>query len=85
MAGISIMAPFVATMIATASPYAQAEQVEVAAPSRESMNGGLLNRNYLTFTGATVPRPAVSQGPALQHRAIHDRDDHLRIRICGNC
>jgi hypothetical protein len=48
---------------------------------------GLLNENYLTSTGQTVPRPGISQGapPSRLDRRIEERDNRIDLRICSNC
>jgi hypothetical protein len=48
---------------------------------------GLLNEDYLTSTGQTVPRPGISQGapPSLLDRRIEDRDNRIDQTICSNC
>jgi hypothetical protein len=48
---------------------------------------GLLNENYLTSNGQTVPRPGVSQGasPSRLDRRIEERDNRIDLRICSNC
>ena len=48
---------------------------------------GLLNRNYLTSTGETVPHPGVSQGGATTDldRRIGRRNDRVVQSICSNC
>jgi hypothetical protein len=47
----------------------------------------LLNENYLTSTGQTVPRPGVSQGapPSRLDRRIEDKDNLIDLSICSNC
>ena len=57
--------------------------------------GQLLNKDYLTSTGETVPRPGGSQasGPSPRHRSQEERelstahgiDDLIEGRICDNC
>jgi hypothetical protein len=48
---------------------------------------GLLNENYLTPTGQTVPRPGLSQGapPSALDRRIEDKDNRIEQSICSNC
>ena len=47
----------------------------------------LLNENYLTSTGETVPRPGASQGAATTDldRRIRRRNDRIDQSICSNC
>jgi hypothetical protein len=49
--------------------------------------GQLLNRDYLTGTGATVPRPGVSQGAGETplDRAIRQQNDRIDNSICSGC
>ena len=63
------------------------DQVDVAAYAspRDPTAKGLLNEDYLTATGATVPRPGVSRATTLVSRTIRDLDHHLENRICSNC
>ena len=48
---------------------------------------GMLNEDYLTSTGQTVPRPGLSQGapPSRLDRRIEDRDNRIDQSICSNC
>ena len=52
-----------------------------------SRPAGLLNENYLTSTGQTVPRPGISQGapPSRLDRRIEDKDNLIDLNICSNC
>jgi hypothetical protein len=49
--------------------------------------GHLLNQDYLTPTGETVPRPGVSQssGPTPEDRVLQQQDNHIDKSICSNC
>ena len=49
--------------------------------------GRLLNRDYLTGTGATVPRPGVPQasGPTRLDRSIERQDNRIDNSICRGC
>jgi hypothetical protein len=77
MTRINLLVPFVAGIIASASAQAEIGPPGAAAPSRDPNAASLLNREYLAATGATVPRPGDSRGPALAPRTIRDRDDHF--------
>ncbi len=57
-------------------------------PRAQSTNAdGLLNKSYLAPTGATVPRPNISDesAPTLTGRSIHDDSDRVLRGICKNC
>jgi hypothetical protein len=56
-----------------------------AAPRSDS--AGLLRQNYITSTGATVPRPGVSQaaGPTALDRGIERLNDKIDNSICKGC
>ena len=49
--------------------------------------GQLLNQDYLTGTGATVPRPGVPQasGPTPLDRAVRKQDNRIDNSICSGC
>jgi hypothetical protein len=49
--------------------------------------GQLLDQDYLTSTGATVPRPGASQsaGPTPLDRAIQQQDNKIDNSICSGC
>lgn len=76
---------FMAMMSAAA--YAQTSAPAPADGSREPRTINLINRNYLTPTGETVPHPGASQGPGVTplDRAIQQRDDKVQRGICSNC
>jgi hypothetical protein len=49
--------------------------------------GYLLNQDYLTSTGETVPRPGVPQssGTTPLDRAIREQNDRIDNSICTGC
>ena len=49
--------------------------------------GQLLDQNYLTSTGETVPRPGVPQasGPTPLDRKIQQEDNKIDNSICKGC
>ncbi len=55
--------------------------------SQDYLNtAGLLNQDYLTATGQTVPRPSIAPIPAPQpNRKIKDLDEKWERSICSNC
>jgi hypothetical protein len=78
---------FVALLCApvTAITVVQAQTGTDPAPRPKA--GRLLNENYLTSTGETVPHPGVSQGAATTDldRRIRRRNDGIEQSICSNC
>jgi hypothetical protein len=66
-------------------PLSQGDGQSTTAPHSE--NAGLLRQNNITATGATVPRPGVSQGPGptpLDHD-IERLNDRIQNSICKGC
>lgn len=55
--------------------------------SQDYLNiAGLLNQDYLTATGQTVPRPSIAPIPAPRpNRKIKDLDERWERSICSNC
>ena len=49
--------------------------------------GHLINQDYLTSTGETVPRPGVPQssGPTPLDRTLQQQDKQIDKSICSNC
>jgi hypothetical protein len=78
---------FVALLCAavTAITVAQAQTGTGPAPRPKATR--LLNENYLTSTGETVPHPGASQGAATTDldRRIRQRNDRIDQSICSNC
>ncbi|VTZ25927.1 conserved exported hypothetical protein [Methylocella tundrae] len=69
---------------------AASAQTSVPGPtdgSRDPAAPNLINRDYLTPTGETVPHPGASQsaGVTTLDRAIQRRDDAVEKGICSNC
>jgi hypothetical protein len=56
---------------------------EITKPTR----GQLLDKDYLTSTGETVPRPGASQsgGTTTLDRAIQQQDNKIDNSICNGC
>ncbi len=86
MAGISIMAPFAATIVAMASPNPQINAMDIKPPPNELAADTLSNQDYLTLEAATAVRyrwvPKTSK-PA--PNPVRYQGDPLGIRICSNC
>jgi hypothetical protein len=81
---------FLAVLIALASPMAALAQDNgglVAPELNKPSPGQLLNQDYLTGTGATVPRPGVSQGSGETplDRAIRQENNRIDNSICSGC
>jgi hypothetical protein len=78
---------FVALLCATITgiTVVQAQTGTGPAPRHKAVR--LLNENYLTSTGETVPHPGVSQGAATTDldRRIGRRNDRVVQSICSNC
>jgi hypothetical protein len=86
MIKVSVTALFLVAMASVAA-NAQSDGSDtgrsVSAPSR-----GLLNQDYLTSTGETVPRPgAAPLNPDVTplDRQIRDNNDRVERSICSNC
>lgn len=63
------------------------------APEQGPRGGQLLNKDYLTTTGETVPRPGVPQSgvredgfdPSTIRKHAQRLDSHIEHDICSNC
>jgi hypothetical protein len=66
---------------------AQSDGGYVAPELSRPTPGQLLNQDYLTSTGATVPRPGVPQssGTTPLERAIREQNDRIDNSICTGC
>jgi hypothetical protein len=71
------------SVVAHAQNYGGLVAPELSRPTP----GHLLNQDYLTSTGATVPRPGVSQaaGPTPLDRSIEQQDNRIDNSICTGC
>lgn len=86
MAGISLMAPFVATLIATASPNPQSGPTDATSQAGGRSPSGPSAQSDPTSVGATVLRHREDSRPSqIVHRAMHNQGDPLEIRICSDC
>jgi hypothetical protein len=77
----------VAALLAACLPaYAQDNSL-VAPELAKPAQGQLLDKDYLTSTGETVPRPGVPQGsgPTALDRKIQQEDNKLDNSICKGC
>ena len=75
------------TLTAGVSAVAQNDGGYVAPELSKPTPGHLLNQDYLTSTGETVPRPGVPQasGPTPLDRAIERQDNRIDNSICTGC
>jgi hypothetical protein len=84
---------FLAVLTALAAPiaglaaHAQDNGGLVAPELTKPTPGQLLNQDYLTGTGATVPQPGVPQasGPTPLDRAVRQQDNRIDNSICSGC
>jgi hypothetical protein len=84
---------FLAVLIALATPmaglgaHAQDNGGLIAPELSKPSPGHLLDQDYLTGTGATVPRPGVPQasGPTPLDRAIRQENNRIDNSICTGC
>ncbi len=85
MAKISVAALVFMAFMGAAN--AQAGGMDSAPGTQRDSNGRLLNQDYLTPTGETVPHPGLSQGPGVTplDRNIRNQDDRVEKSICSNC
>jgi hypothetical protein len=77
-----------AAPMAGAAAYGQDNGGGLVAPElSKPAPGHLLDQDYLTSTGATVPRPGDSQaaGPTPLDRAIEQQDNKIDNSICNGC
>ena len=83
---IVIVAAFL--LAATADGAAYGHDNKLLAPElAKPAPGQLLDKDYLTSTGETVPRPGVPQasGPTPLDRKIQEEDSRIDNSICKGC
>jgi len=88
MASLRIIAVILLAATAGAAAYGQDNGGGLVAPEiSKPTPGHLLDQDYLTSTGATVPRPGASQsgGPTPLDRAIQQQDNKIDNSICNGC
>jgi hypothetical protein len=86
MAKSIVIAAFV--FAATAGVGAYAQDTGLVAPELSKPTPGhLLDQDYQTSTGATVPRPGVPQasGPTALDRKIQQENNRIDNSICSGC
>ena len=78
---------FVALLCATVTGIAVVQAQTGSDPAPRHRPTRLLNENYLTSTGETVPPPGASQGAATSglDRRIEQQNDRINQSICSNC
>jgi hypothetical protein len=86
MAKLTVIAAFLLAATAGVGAYGQDNKLlapELAKPAP----GQLLDKDYLTSTGETVPRPGVPQasGPTPLDRKIQQEDNQIDNSICKGC
>jgi hypothetical protein len=87
MAKLKLIVILAASM-ASVGAYAQDNGGGLVAPEiSRPTPGQLLNQDYLTSTGETVPRPGASQagGPTPLDRAIREENNKIDNSICSGC
>jgi hypothetical protein len=86
MAKSIVVAAFLLAATAGGAAYGQ-DNALVAPEISKPTPGHLLDQNYQTSTGATVPRPGVPQasGPTELDRKIQEEDNRLDNSICKGC
>ena len=88
MAKLILIAVILAAPMAGVAAYGQENGGRYVAPEiSRPAPGHLLDQDYLTSTGATVPRPGASQsaGPTPLDRAIREQDNKIDNSICSGC
>jgi hypothetical protein len=86
MAKSMVIAAFLVAATAGVSAYGQDNGL-VAPELSKPEPGHLLNQDYTTSTGATVPRPGVPQGsgPTPLDRKIQQENNQIDNSICKGC
>ena len=86
MAKSIVIAAFILAATASVGAYGQDKGL-VAPELSKPAPGQLLDQNYLTSTGETVPRPGVPQasGPTPLDRKIQQEDNKIDNSICKGC
>ena len=86
MAKSTVIAAFLLAVTAGVGAYGQDNRL-VAPELGKPMQGHLLDQDYQTPTGATVPQPGVPQGsgPTALDRKIQQQDNAIDNSICKGC
>jgi hypothetical protein len=85
--GRAVLSGLIFTVAQAGAVQAQPLGSADAPPAPRHRPAGLLNENYLTSTGQTVPRPGVSQGAPQSglDRDVEQEDNLVEKSICSNC
>ncbi len=86
MAKSMVIAAFLVAATAGVAAYGQDNNL-VAPELSKPQPGHLLDQDYQTSTGATVPRPGVPQGsgPTPLDRKIQQENNQIDNSICKGC
>ena len=88
MAKLKFIAVILAASMASVAAHGQDKDNGLVAPEiSKPTPGQLLDQDYLTSTGETVPRPGASQsaGPTPLDRTIQQQDNKIDNGICKGC
>ena len=88
MAKLKFIAVILAASIPALAAHGQDNGGGLVAPELSKPTAGqLLDQDYLTSTGETVPRPGASQsaGSTPLDRAIRQQDNKIDNSICNGC
>ena len=87
MVKLALIVIIFTTLMAGVAANAQSDGGYVAPELSRPTPGHLLNQDYLTSSGETVPRPGVSQsgGETPLDRAIRQQNDRIDNSICNGC
>jgi hypothetical protein len=87
MAKSTVIAAFLLASGVGGIAYAQDNNNLIAPERNKPTPGQLLDKDYTTSTGATVPNPGVPQGsgPTALDRKIQQEDNKIDNSICKGC
>ena len=87
MAKLKFIAVIISLLMADVTAYAQNDGGYVAPELSRPTPGYLLDQDYLTSTGDTVPRPGVPQasGDTPLDREMRQQNDRIDNSICADC
>jgi hypothetical protein len=87
MAKLKFVAVILAASMVGVAAYGQDDRGYVAPELSRPAPGHLLDQDYLTSTGETVPRPGASQsaGPTPLDRKIEQENNKIDNSICSGC
>ncbi|MGO9423396.1 hypothetical protein [Roseiarcus sp.] len=87
MVKLALIVIIFSALTAGVAAHAQDDDRLVAPELSTPAPGQLLNKDYLTATGATVDRPGVplATGPTALDRAIRQQNNRIDNSICDGC